>query len=193
MTKFYKYLNEKKSNNVISVDIQPMYENFINFNLGNFFEWLSKQKKVLYLYNGPETVGVDREEEIMDWMLDYDFPEEKFDDIYFYDKGYGFFRSWMDMEIDNDKLQKVIRYMVNNRIWDSRDIPREEAEKILDDDMSFYDSDMISIPDIPLNILKKFSKSYLVGGGRDECLEEIQILMNAFNIKYTTVRKYIYG
>ncbi|MFW6046282.1 MAG: hypothetical protein ACOCP4_00565 [Candidatus Woesearchaeota archaeon] len=59
--------------------------------------------------------------------------------------------------------------------------------------MSFYDSDMISIPDIPLNILKKFSKSYLVGGGRDECLEEIQILMNAFNIKYTTVRKYIYG
>ncbi|MFW6046283.1 MAG: hypothetical protein ACOCP4_00570 [Candidatus Woesearchaeota archaeon] len=49
-------------------------------------------------------------------MLDYDFPEEKFDDIYFYDKGYGFFRSWMDMEIDNDKLQKVIRYMVNNRI-----------------------------------------------------------------------------
>ena len=32
-----------------------------------------------------------------------------------------------------------------------------------------------------------------MGGYREECLKEVQLLMNAFNIKYTQVQKFIFG
>jgi len=36
--RFINYLNEKRSKNVVSVDIQPMYKNYINFNLSKYFD-----------------------------------------------------------------------------------------------------------------------------------------------------------
>lgn len=193
MSKFYKFINEKRNNNVISVDIQPMYESYINFDLYNFFEWLSAQRNILYFYNGPETVGIDKEKDIINWMIEYGYPYEKINDITFYDKGYGFFRSWIDNGIDDRTLQKVILHMINNRFWDSRDIPEEDIKKLLGQDINFYYDDSIFVPDIPMNVLKKYSGSYLVGGGIQECLKEVQILMNTLNIKYKLMRRYIYG
>jgi hypothetical protein len=31
------------------------------------------------------------------------------------------------------------------------------------------------------------------GGGRDECLREIELMMNAFNFKYKRVANWLYG
>jgi hypothetical protein len=50
----------------------------------------------------------------------------------------------------------------------------------------------IIVVDMPLNVLKSFSGSYLVGGGKNECLKEVEILMSAFNIKSKKVRNFIY-
>ncbi len=41
--------------------------------------------------------------------------------------------------------------------------------------------------------LKEFSGAYIMGGYRTECLAEVQLLMNAFNIKYTQIQKFIFG
>jgi hypothetical protein len=32
-----------------------------------------------------------------------------------------------------------------------------------------------------------------MGGGRDECLREVELLMNAFNIKYKRIDSLVYG
>lgn len=103
--------------------------------------------------------------------------------------------------------------MMSKKIWDSRDVPPEIALKALSDagadigeekgDKSRWslpagghpaiENFMISIPNISLGNLKKFSGSYLVGGGKKECLDEIKILMDTFNIRYKMVNKFIYG
>ena len=76
---------------------------------------------------------------------------------------------------------------------DSRDIePDEWLEEFPDDYIDEFDGDPIYLPDIPLNVMKRFSGSYLVGGGRNECLAEVEILMSVFNIKAKKVRKFIY-
>ena len=190
--RFISYLNEKRSKDVVSVDIQPMYKNYINFNLSEYFDWLSNQREILYFFNGPDTVGEDTKQDILSWMIyDYDFPEEKINDIIFFDKGYAFFRGWMDQGVDETTLKKALRHMINNKVNDSREIDPEEWEEIIGNQDIYYD-DMIHLPDIPLNILKKFSGSYLTGGGRNECLKEVKILMDVLNIRYTMVRDFIF-
>jgi len=66
--RFKQYINEKRTNNVIVVDIQPIYKNYIHFNIYDFCNFLLEQRDILYLYNGPDTVGSDNKEGIIDWL-----------------------------------------------------------------------------------------------------------------------------
>jgi len=194
------YLSEKRTNNVIVVDIQPMYKNFIymKMDMFKFVDFLQKQRKILYFYNGPDTVGSDRKQDIIEWLMECsDYSEHLYNKLtketIWYDKGYGFFRSWMDMGADNGFIKKAIRFMINKKVYDSRDIePEEWKEKFPNDWIDKFQDDMIYLPDIPINKLKQFSGSYLVGGGKNECLKEIKILMSVFNIKCTEVKEFIY-
>jgi hypothetical protein len=46
---------------------------------------------------------------------------------------------------------------------------------------------------ISVGQLRKFNGAYIMGGGRDECLREVELLMNAFNIKYKRIDSLVYG
>ena len=197
--KFLQYINEKRKRNVIVVDIQPMYKNAIMFSTVKFANWLKEQDKILYFYNGPDTVGQDTENDIKRWLLeeisDYDEDlEYKLNhDTIWIDKGYAFFRNWMDMGSDIGFIKKAIRFMLSKKENDSRDINPEVWEENFPNDWnSDYEDDSIYLPDVPINILKKFKGSYIVGGGKDECLKEVQLLMSVFNIKATPVKDFIY-
>jgi hypothetical protein len=41
--------------------------------------------------------------------------------------------------------------------------------------------------------LRRFSGAYIVGGGRKECLREVELLMSAFNIKAKRIDSLVYG
>lgn len=199
--RYHQFLTEKRKNNIIVVDIQPMYESYFKsrINIYEFIEFLKEQGKILYYYNGPDTVGSDTKKDIINWLYEKsDYDEDLYNklvsnDVIWYDKGYAFFRGWMDNGADHAFIKKALRFMMEKRANDSRDIPVEEwEEKFPDDWRDEFIYDMIYLPDIPLNKLKQFSGSYLVGGGENECLAEVEILMSAFNIKGRKVKKFIY-
>jgi len=193
------FVNEKRKNNIIVVDVQPMYKNYMPIDLYEFGQFIKEQGKILYYFNGPDTVGDDTKNDIIQWLYeqsDYDddlHTKLTSKDVIWYDKGYAFLRGWMDNGADDGFIKKALRYMMSKKVFDSRDIDPEDWEDKFPDDWSDdYDMDNINLPDIPLNILRKFSGSFIVGGGKNECLKEVQILMSAFNIKAKEVRKYIY-
>lgn len=196
--RFKNYITEKRKNNVIVVDVQPMYESSIYFNMENFTDFLKNQHKILYYYNGPDTVGSDTKNDIIRWLLEYaDFDDElshKLErETIWYDKGYAFFRSWMDMGADEGFIKKAVRFMMSKKVTDSRDIDPEEWQEEFPDDWDYnFEGDMIYLPDIPINKLKKWSGSYIVGGGKNECLKEVQLLMSVFNIRAKEVKEFIY-
>lgn len=207
MKEFNKYLNERYElnlNNSIIVDIQPEYQNGIHFKLYEFVDYLLKlvnnNKRVLYYYNGKDTLGMSSKEEIIHWLLEHyniENFEDEYDSIYttlyrniiWIDKGYGFLRDFMDSGIFEDVIIKVIRYMAINRIYSSGLIDEEELNKITNTDLR---SNEINLPPFRIDLLKQFSGSYIMGGGKNECLREVQLIMNAFNIKYTTFSKFVY-
>jgi hypothetical protein len=185
---------EWNANNVIVVDVQPEYKDHIPFDIYRFSQFLKsmldKNRKILYFYNGQEIGSQDTPEAIIEWLVDYDedFYYELRNQVVWIDKGYGFFRSWMDSGMDEADIIKIIRYMVMNRIYDSRDI--ENLDELVDD---YPEYDPIYIPySISLPLLKQFAGAFLCGGAETACLAEVRLLMNAFNIPYRLVKEFVY-
>jgi len=58
--------------------------------------------------------------------------------------------------------------------------------------MQEMEDDPISVNWTSVAQLKRFNGSYIVGGARDQCLREVELLMNAFNIKYKRIDSLIY-
>ena len=127
------------------------------------------------------------------------------------DKGYGHLRGWMDENIPNNITIRVIREMYQQKVSSSRDLFGGENgdTQAYNDSMEQLGVPQSMLPDAESSVgmadtsievewtsigqLKEFSGAYIMGGYRTECLAEVQLLMNAFNIKYTQIQKFIFG
>lgn len=191
--------------NLISVDIQPEYESYITFNLGVYISFLNQSfdglNSLTFLYNGSETLGMIAEPEYKMWLLDNGLNEDILDYARFYDKGYAFFRYCMDEGIDDEEIVRLVKYMIEQNINDSRDIDEEmwigymnKYGYDLSDikDVLENADDMISIPDL-MEFLQRYSgKLVICGGGIKECLKEVEIALMALGKNYDVLTKFTY-
>jgi hypothetical protein len=135
--------------------------------------------------------------DIMVYWTDSGFQKD-WDTVEIIDKGYGYLRSWMDQGVSDKSIQKAIRIMYQKKISDSREIVEdmddsvaaERWREILND--GSIPDDMIAVNWLSVSKLKAFSPFYLVGGARDECLKEVELMLNAFNIRYKRIDSLIY-
>ena len=74
----------------------------------------------------------------------------------------------MDNDYDYGDIVKLIKYMSDKNINDSRDIEEDDWKKLKIDNI---EPNTIYIPDV-LNILKNYNNIDLCGGGRNECLKK---------------------
>jgi hypothetical protein len=193
---------ETKSTPIIVVDVQPAYETFskstrvVHQNVVKFLN--QSQGDVLMFVNADET-GL-TEDTIPD--IQYWYEENGFDDwsrVEIVDKGYGYLRPWMDTGVKPSSIIRAIRIMYQNKISDSRGIvedfddnlAHEKWKELLDDD--YIPEDSISVNWISVKKLREYNNCYIMGGGRNECLREVELIMNAFNIKYTRIDSLVYG
>lgn len=197
-------INLVQNANLISIDIQPEYENYILF-ISQFIDFLNKSydslNSLTFLYNGADTLGMINEYDYKMWLLDKGLNEEIIDSANFYDKGYAFFRYCMDEGADEEELVNLVKYMIQHNINDSRDIDEEMWNGFMN--QYGYDSsevrdllepanDCINIPDL-MNYLKRYSGKILIcGGGINECFKEVEIALNALNKPYNVLTKFTY-
>jgi hypothetical protein len=139
------------------------------------------------------------EQEYIYWLFENGLKESTIENIHFYDKGYAFFRSFMDIVGDYGDLIAIVKYMVNNNINYSRDLNVEEHLTTLrelnigDRSIEFIEKkrDMIYIPDV-FEYLRGKSNIVLCGGGRNECLYEIEIILMSQEADYELLQKFVY-
>ena len=182
------------SGDCIVVDVQPMYEKFIDFNISDFVKYLETRNDILFFYVGSENsgIGTDTKEDIMYWLIENGLDEDKINDIKFIDKGYAFFREYMDnSRYDDDDIIRIVKYLIEHGERDTRDIEdsdvREELGLPEDTEECIYLPGEFDIDDI-----KGYENAELVGGGADECLREIEIYLKAYNYSYRKNYKFIY-
>jgi hypothetical protein len=207
MLKLKNILKEQSFNGktFISVDIQPEYKNAFGFNIINYTDFLNEiyhdVNKIVFLYNGQDTLGMISESDYKMWWIENGLSEEIVDTSTFYDKGYAFFRYCIDSSIDETVIANFVRFMYENDVRDSRDMDRSMWAKYLrqyrkTDKKEVYDllkvsGDCIHIPDL-MDFIRRYNNIILTGGGINECLKEVEIALNALKKPYTIFSKYTY-
>ncbi len=198
--KLSSILTEANRQSVILVDFQPAYDSD-NWGyreaLENTIQYLNEKRpsQITVFFNGADVGIEDTQHDVAYHYMEYGLEEDIVDSFNMIEKGYAFLRGWMDQGVQEDMIIKTVRYMVSNRMYDSRDIEEEVLEELSNGQYDIDDlmTDHIYIPDISLKMLKQLSGSLIGGGGKHECLKEITLMMNAFNIKYKMVQDWIYG
>lgn len=116
------------------------------------------------------------------------------------DKGFGYLRAWMDRGVPDNIIVQTIREMYRQKVQDTRDLEfpgnmqeRTPMQSQIMGAIEEMDGDPMSVGWTSVAQLKRFNGAYLVGGGRQECLREVELLMNAFNIRYKRVDSLVYG
>jgi hypothetical protein len=210
MLNFNEWLLEGRSYPCIVVDVQPEYcpmsdvcEKIISF--------VNKQTGPVLMFVNAEDSGLTSDtidsiklywEEIVT-ELSGDYEDESpvnWDRFEIVDKGYGYFRSWMDSGMDSRIIIATIRELYSQRKSDSRDLVfPDDVKKMTPIQLEIQDAieemgdDPLIVNWISVGQLRKFNGAYIMGGGRDECLREVELLMNAFNIKYKRIDSLVYG
>lgn len=188
---------------IINVDIQPEYSKAINFNINQWVDFINKSSsnnRIVFLYNGADTLGMISESDFQMWLLELGIDEDVIEKAIFYDKGYAFFRYCMDSGIDETNVADLIKFMIRHDINDSREIDEnmwnsfmEETNHSLSDvrDLLENADDMISIPDL-MEFISRFNNIVLTGGGINECLKEVEIALLALDKPFNILKEYTY-
>lgn len=195
-------LIEGKSHPVICIDVQPEYANFKNnFRLcSKIVNFVCRQTGPVLMFVNAEQDGLtnDTVSDIKQWWEEtygeYDDDSQtsniNWSRFTIVDKGYGFFRNYMDAGVPDSTIIKMIRTLYQRKLHDARDLSEDEYENIMGN--SDLKDEAFFINWTSVAQLKQFSGAYIVGGARRECLREVQLLMNAFNIRYIEIQELIY-
>jgi hypothetical protein len=199
---FYLHLiNEGTlSSPTVVVDVQPEYNKYCGGIVDGICNFLNNRKGPIVVYFNGDSIGSeDDKNSIIDYYLEHGLNDDVIPNMKFIDKGYGFFRVWMDNGMDRAYIIKAIRFMVMNKKYDSRDVTTDEWEKLFADDWNEFtdlpdiiENDSVNIPDVVISDLKKLSGCYLVGGAKEQCLAEFRLLFDAFNINYRIINDFTY-
>ena len=197
------YENKVSGKTIINVDIQPEYQQWVTFDLNdwaNFINNNAAQNRIVFLYNGANTLGMIEENEYKYWLFELGIEEDIIENAIFYDKGYAFFRYCMDNSIDENDVVQLVRFMISHNINDSREIDEEMWNQFMEETSNSLEEvryllenadDMISIPDL-MDFLDRFSNIVLTGGGINECLKEVEIALLAMNQPYNIISEFTY-
>lgn len=201
---FYNiYTEGNKNRNLVVVDVQPSYSGIFDGDENQIFQdiisFANQQNGKILMFVNAESDGLttDTISDIKEYWVDSGFNKD-WSTVDIVDKGYGYLRSWMDQGVSDKSIQTAIRIMYQKKISDSREIVEdfddtlstEKWRELLDD--SSIPNDMIAVNWLSISKLKALSPFYLVGGGRDECLKEVELMLNAFNIRYKKIDSLIY-
>ena len=209
-----EFLIEGRNHPVIVVDVQPAYcgDSPIGKRIVDFVQ--NQTGPVLMFVNAEEHgVTSDDLESIQYWWEEhagYDYDAYDADPNYegpinwrrfqIVDKGYGYFRGWMDQGVQPKFIIQLVRYMYQHKLHDIRDdidgvyqyMTHNPIGGQIVDWQDWMEEEPFIINWTSVAQLKRFNGSYLVGGGRNECLREVELLMNAFNIRYKRIDSLVY-
>ena len=197
-------ITEGRAHPVIVVDVQPEYsgmndgdENSVFTKIINF---VNQQTGPVLMFVNAEDQGLsgDTVQSIKEYWDDSGFAPENWRRVQIADKGYGYLRSWMDSGIEPATIIATIRELYQQRKTDSRELQfpasnrRTPQQSLIMGAMQEMEDDPISVNWTSIAQLKRFTGAYIVGGARDQCLREVELLMNAFNIRYKRIDSLVY-
>lgn len=190
-------ITESNSLPIIVVDIQPAYSSMTSGGLNKLAHMINTNRNRTLMFVNADETGMTEDNiqhDIIPWWEDWGLNEDA--NVEWFDKGYGYLRGAMDQGVDDADIIKIIREMYQQKIFDSRELFGGDEEQIIEFVGEYVadiiTTDAISVEWVSISKLKEYNKCLICGGGKDECLKEVLLLMNAFNIKYKIMSEFVY-
>lgn len=184
---------------LLIVDIQSTYEKYIPKEVINSLPDYAKEfNEVLYLWDNISDQDFYSEVPQV-WLEDYpDF----YDRLNAFSKNYAFLRGFMDKGVTDEDIISLAQWMLSKGLGDGRDISQDEdlereyQEKFKNttfyhlsfEDYTFY---------LPMDLIEEIKDKVkqgviLVGGGINECLKEVSLLLSILEINHTINYEFTY-
>lgn len=174
---------------LLVVDVQPAYSEHCDSIARSVAQRINNTVKPTIIMWVGEGITDDTEESVMSYLHEHGARPGKLAQARFIEKDYGFFRPWMDSGVPPEAIVKVGKHLVERNINSSEDI---DSELELDDDIDVC-SDPMNLPSFDRNVLAPFSRFDTCGGGADQCLAEIELLLSIMDKPYKRIPSLIYG
>lgn len=132
-------------------------------------------------------------EDVQDFWRDQGASEELIDRIQWVEKDYAFLRGWMDNGVDDDTIVSVLRTMQDLRKSDSRDLSDDLLEELAPG-RPRYDPLIASeyVYDAVRAMRQTASRWFTCGGGLNECLKEVELVLDAQRVNYSQLAHLTY-
>jgi hypothetical protein len=178
--------------NLLVVDVQPMYHQSCEHMVDRLVTMLNLETPYTTWYYVSEETGIgdDTEADVCEYLLNYGLSEEAFERITFVPKDYGFLRGWMDTGVDDETIVDTLKLMRQLGLSDSRDLvghatlENPEHEHIASVITADY-SEVLIEPNFNVQPLLTQSCWDVAGGGRYECLKELELYAMSHGIEFS--------
>jgi len=191
-------LDELNYRPLVVVDVQPAYKSYCDHIVQPLMKYINRYRgPILMLVNAEESgVSDDHKDDIIYYWIENGLNEKKLDYLNITDKGFGFLRAWMDLTTE-ENIIKIGQFMISRNLTDNREIEERgisTLEELLGDEYEeSLEGDPLILNWLDWNLIRsQYNGSQLCGGGRYECLREVELMFKILRVKYTILEKFVY-
>jgi hypothetical protein len=161
------------STGLLVVDVQPAYSANCDFIATKVAQRINNTVKPMTIMWVGEGLTDDCEDSVREYLREYGARPGRLAQANFVEKGYGFFRPWMDNGVDPDAILKVGAHMLRHELYSSEDVDLEELFQGAVPDLPRWDH--LSHPAFDSRRLMNLTGFETCGGGAAECLAEMEL------------------
>lgn len=146
----------------------------------------------VYIVYNDEDMSGDTEASVQDFWMEHGLDESDLFSCTFIEKQFAELRGWMDFGVDEDEIVEVMKRMRANRLNDSRLLEPDVLEALSCDGKETKNPIFLSyfLESSPLRHVRDLD---VCGGGRSECLREVELWMESLGTNYNRLEHLSYG
>lgn len=180
---------------LVVVDIQPCYSSvFAHGFVGDIVAEIERRIAAglpVYLVHNDLELSGDQLGDVHEFWLEHGLSEDVLERCQFIEKQYAELRGWMDCGVSDDDIVKTLQALRQAKLWDSRLLPAEALESLSPDGSELCNPLFLSwhLESSPLTSLVDMD---ICGGGREECLREVELWLESRKLPYNRIESLVY-
>ncbi|MBU9199985.1 hypothetical protein KTD31_01030 [Burkholderia multivorans] len=175
---------------LLIVDVQPQYDAFCGLIAAQVARRINNTVKPVSIMWVGEGLSNDSEETVREYLCEHGARPGRLAQAHFIEKGYGFFRGWMDNAVASDDIVKVGKDMLQRGLYSSEDV---DLERLYAGDVpELPELDLLHRPSFDDGKLRMMDRFETCGGGSAECLAEIELWLQMVDKPFCRLDSMVY-
>jgi hypothetical protein len=175
---------------LLVVDVQPAFATGCDFIAAKIAQRINNTVKPVTIMWVGDGLSSDSEESVRDYLREHGARPGRLDQAHFVEKGYAFFRGWMDLGVSQADIIKVGSQMLRRGLYSSEDV---DLEQLYEGDVpEFPEWDHLSRPSFDDRRMLNLDSVETCGGGAEQCLAEIELWLQMKGKPFTRLDALVY-